>query len=90
VLADFGLQRALLDIAYDLGTDLAANRLIAPFKDSEDCRFILAARACDPLRPLFGMHVAGLAADVGFVRFNLRRSLSSVASRKPSRIANSR
>src|ERR1035437_7685255 len=77
VLPDFSLQSALFRVANDLHANLATNRLAAPFKDSQDRRLILAARAGDPLRPLLGVHIACPAADERFVGLNLPGQLVS-------------
>lgn len=66
VFADLVLKGLLLGVVYNLGVDLAA-----ALQDPHDGGLILAAGAGDLRGPLALVHIPCLAADVGFVRFDL-------------------
>jgi hypothetical protein len=66
VLLDFSLQGFLPAIRDYDGADLAA-----AFHDSENWSLIFSASASDPTTALGNVHVPRLAADEGFVRFDM-------------------
>ena len=68
MLTDFVLQGLLFGIVHNLGAHLAA-----AFQDSENGHFVFPASPGDFLFALVGVHVTRLAADEGFIRFNLSR-----------------
>src|ERR1035437_6008800 len=74
VFAHFSLKCLLLPIRHNLGNDLAA-----ALQNSHDGGLVFSASAGDLDGPLRRVHVAGLAADEGFVRFDLARQLVDAA-----------
>src|ERR1039458_2691957 len=65
----------ILALVDDLHPHLAPGALWSAFQDAHHRRFILATRAGNLLGPLVRVHVAGLPADVRFVRFTCPESL---------------
>src|SRR5215469_10089536 len=78
LLPYFLLQSFFLRIINDLHAYTGV-ALSAPLQDAEYGSLILAACAGDLSRTSRLVHVAGLAADVGFVRFHLPREQSRAA-----------
>src|SRR5450759_480067 len=72
---NLGLQSLLFGVVYNLGTDLAANRLAATFQYPHNGDLILSTGASDLPCPFMGVHIPRLAADVRFIRFDLPRQL---------------
>ena len=70
MLSQFGLKGLLLGIVHNLYANLAVP-LAAALQNAHDRNFIFPASAGDFLGANVSMHVARLATDVGFVRFDL-------------------
>lgn len=66
VFANLGLKGFLPSVGNDHGTDFTA-----PFHDSEDRSFVFAASASNAALAFGDMHIAGLAADEGLIRFDV-------------------
>jgi len=70
VFAKFRLERLLFCARNDLHAHSAV-ALSAALKNAHNRSFVFSASASDDARTLRNVHVAGLAADEGFVRFDL-------------------
>ena len=83
MLLNFGLKRFLLAVRNHDGTNLAAT-----FQDSDYGSFVLAASPGDAAPALRYVHVAGLAADEGFVGFDVAAGLldGSAMQRHPNTV----
>jgi len=79
ILADMGLQAALLAVCDDAGLDHAMPWAAVPFEDADDDSLARAASALDNFVPTVLVHEAGLAADEGFVHFDLTIGLLETA-----------
>src|ERR1043166_1986979 len=75
VLSNFSLERVLLSVRNNNGTHLAAT-----LYDAENWSLVLAASPSDAAFTSRNVHIPRLAADEGFIRFNMAAGLLNGAA----------